>query len=903
MRITGCRVNHLENPLGYLLESLSFSWVVEDALGKKQACARLVISERETVCYDSGYDDLNSLATRVELTLKPYTRYTWTITVRSDAGEEAASDVNWFETGKMDETWQANWIGCDDSEPRHPVFFKPITPTKPVASARLYICGLGLYEAAWNGEKIGDEYLTPYCNNYNAFLQYQTYDVTAQMQMEGLLSITLGNGWYKGRFGFAERTGKGYFGNEWLLIAEVRLLYNDGTSEVICTDESWQVARSRITFSNIYDGEHRDDTLADVAPLPAVRKAAPKGKLTARLSLPVRVQQTLPVREIIRTPKDELVLDIGQNMTGSFHLRVHEPKGTTIRVRFGEILQQGCFYRDNLRTAKAEYVYVSDGEPHVLEPRFTFYGYRYVCLEGMSHFAAEDFTALVLHSDLPRTGYLTTGNGKVNQLVANAEWGHIGNFLDVPTDCPQRDERMGWTGDAQVFAPTACYQRDSYAFFAKYLYDVYTEQQMHDGTVPVVVPAVGNDGCSTAWGDAACIIPMVLYDYYGDIAILEAQYDSMVAWVEFLKRTDGEDDGWRRHFHFGDWLALDVPSHGVDERAGGTDKGLIASTYFRFSTLLLARAAALLGKPEDEKKYTALADRLLLRIRDEYFTPNGRCAIPTQTALLLTLRHGLSIDRERTMRDLIEKMEQSDGMLQTGFVGTPLLCATLTDIGMTDMAFDLLLNEEYPGWLYAVNLGATTIWERWNSVLPDGSISGTGMNSLNHYSYGCIVEWLYRDVAGITPEAPGFRHARLAPHIDARLGEVRAVYQSAAGTWESAWKTLESGEITYRCLVPFGCTASASLPYGGGQHVLEAGEHRFTWMPDTPVRVTYHTGMPIRELLGRRRVRKVLEEQLPQVQQLPISMHHISLRVLAKQMGGKLSDETLAQLDTELSKL
>ena len=832
MRIEACKINHLINPLGFALPNPTFSWIVCDAQGKQPQCARIIVKCAEAVVADTGWAQLDSLCARIPLALRPRTRYTWTVSVRSDAQEEAQSAENWFETGKMDEPWQAQWIGCDDSEPRLPIFSKQIVPRGTVAAARLYICGLGLYEARWNGEKIGDEFMTPYCGNYNAWTQYQTYDITPQLQHAGTLVVELGNGWYKGRFCFRKDL-QNYYGNSWKLLAEVRLTYADGSEESIATDESWQVTRSCIAFSNIYDGEQRDDTLAALAPAPACRVDAPAGRLMERLSTPVRIRQERKGK-LLHTPAGETVLDVEQNMTGTFRLRVNEPRGTRVHLQFGEILQNGNFYNKNLRTAKAEYWYVSDGQEHEIIPKFTFYGFRYVKIEGATHLTADDFTALVLYSELPQTGTLQTGNALVNQLIHNAEWGQLGNFLDVPTDCPQRDERMGWTGDAQVFAPTACFQRDSYAFLAKYLYDMYTEQLAHQGEVPPVVPSFGLRESSSAWGDAACVIPWVLYTYYGDASILEAQFDSMCAWVDFMERLERNQQGWRNHFHFGDWLALDYPSVTGSQNGtqGGTDKAFIALVYFRLSAQLTARAAAVLGKAPQAAHYQALADELLAIIRAEYFTATGRCAVPTQTALALSLHHGIAPDIQRTQRDLRKKMLENHGMLQTGFVGTPLLCATLTANGAEDVAFGLLLNEEYPGWLYEVKLGATTIWERWNSVLPDGTISGTSMNSLNHYAYGSVVDWLYRDVAGIAPAAPGFKRAVLHPHFCAALGYAEARYQSAAGIWEVSWHMQNDGQVCYRCTVPFGCTAELTLPVHGTL-ALTAGSYEYTFQVDT----------------------------------------------------------------------
>lgn len=528
MRVTNCKVNHLTNPLGYAMKRVVFSWTVKEAAGKEQIAARVVVRQGGEVVADTGFAQLDCLAARVELALRPRTRYTWTVTVRTEANEEATSEENWFETGKMGEAWQAKWIGCMGTPARHPVFWREILNRGEIASARLYLCGLGLYEAAWNGEKIGEEYLAPYCNAYDQWVQYQTYDVTAQLKTDGVLSILLGNGWYNGRFGYDERKQKPYYGDGLKLLAELRIRYMDGTEEVIGTDENWKLSWSTITFSNIYDGEHRDDTLPmagdilsgslsgnamsgmwgmpgstpDSSESIITLVSPPKGELTERYSTPVMVREEVSVKEIIHTPAGETVLDLGQNLTGIFRFLVDLPFGREVRLLFGEVLQNGNFYRDNLRSAKAEYRYTSAGKPTILSPKFTFYGYRYVKVEGVEEVRPEDFTALVLYSDLPKLGTLVTGNTLVNRLIANVEWGQKGNFLDVPTDCPQRDERMGWTGDAQVFAPTASYLRDCYAFYTKYLYDMAQEQKGHGGEVPNVVPSFGT-GFGDHWGSSA----------------------------------------------------------------------------------------------------------------------------------------------------------------------------------------------------------------------------------------------------------------------------------------------------------------------------------------------------------------------------------------------------------------
>lgn len=825
MKITHCQTNHLNNPVGFRMDAGPvFHWTVEGARGTRQESTRVVVRELAQlatsgeVVADTGFANLDSLACPVGVPLKPRTRYAWTVTVKTNAGEMVTSDENFFETGKMDEPWQAEWV-TTDKEPldldvfdrgaaeRHPVFSKKICLKNPqIAYARLYITGLGLYEAFIDGKRIGDEYLTPYCNNYDAWVQYQTYDVT-KLLTEAIrhgtpaLSVLLGNGWYKGRFGFMEDPTPVY-GSEWKLLAELRVTYTDGTEEVIGTDESWEVTRSNIIFSNIYDGEWRDDTLSRIISVPvhARKTNPPQGRLSDRLSPPVRKMAELHPVQLIHTPKGELVLDLGQNQAGIWKLHVHGVKyGGRVHVQVGEVLQQGNFYRDNLRDARAEYWYTSDGTDRDIEPHFTFYGYRYVKIEGMPDLKSDDFTAYALWSDMDAIGSLETGNPKINRLLANAEWGKRSNFIDVPTDCPQRNERMGWTGDAEVFSPTALTQSDAYAFYTKYLYDMVTEQRSLGGMVPNVVPSfhmtetddAAWDGAlaACAWGDATTIIPWNVYAFTGDKTILAAHFPAMKAWCGWLTARDADGLRWMKQYHYGDWLALDGPG-GVDAVDGGTDTGYCAEVYLLYSLRITAETAKLLGYAQEAASLETQAGKILDRIRHYYFTPSGRCAVDTQTAYLLALRHGLSTDPAQMKEGLIKKLHANGDKLQTGFIGTPLLCEILTEIDRSDLAYHLLFNEAYPGWLYEVNLGATTIWERWNSLLPDGTVSSTGMNSYNHYSYGAIATWIYERAAGLRrdPSVPGFRKVLFTPLPDARLGYAHAVYDSAAGKWECGWE-------------------------------------------------------------------------------------------------------------------
>ena len=917
MRIARCTVNHIENPLGFDLGDPTFSWVVEGAKGQRAEASRIVVTRGGDVVADTGWAQLDSIATRVEglgEALSPRTRYEWCVSVRSEAGEEATSDVNWFETGKMGESWEGAWLTCEEGD-RHPVFSTSLAlEGKPVRSARLYACGLGLYQAFIDDERVGDEYLAPGTNAYDRWLQVQTYDVTDLVAGGFTISFILGNGWYKGRFGYG---GNGaYYGDSFRLIAELRVTYADGTEQVVGTGEGWRVTRSNVTFSTIYDGEQVDDTLPAAAPVAATPLDAGEAKkldglLCDRLSLPVTAHELFEDCELVRTPAGECVLDLGQNIAGVFRLRVCEPAGTMVRLQFGELLQDGNFYRDNLRSARAEYVYVSDGAEHVLEPRFTYYGYRYVKVEvggeAPEGFDARDFTGIALYSDFETaSGTIETGNPLVNQLVSNTRWGMRGNFVDTPTDCPQRDERMGWTGDAQVFSATALYLGRPYAFYRKYLRDMAVSQQTLGGMVPGVVPSFGLNATGAVWGDATCIIPWNMWLAEGDPAILAEHLPAMRAWVDWVEDQDGDDHGWGRAFQFGDWLALD--GHKLNDRLGGTDEGFIAYVYWWRSAKIVADAARVLGDEATAATYDDKAERVADWIRTEYYSATGRCVVNTQTAYVVSLHYGFG-DPEFSARELKRLLDENDGKLTCGFVGAPLLCLALSEAGMHGYAYDLLLGEGYPGWLYAVKLGATTIWERWNSLDEEGRITGTDMNSMNHYSYGSVCEWLWRWAAGLTPAEPGFRRARVAPKPGWRLGCLDARLASAAGGWRVAWKILDERHLRVEVEVPFGATAEVELPLASdvaydelGGRVLAAGAYAVEYETTEPLRRVPSADWTLARLMGSPDTYRTLLRYVRHPEAVPAGEAAAkTVRELAARMG--LDDGRLAALDADLGAL
>lgn len=833
MKITHLKTNHIVNPLGFAIEKPTFSWIVEDTGDTVQIAAQVLVShdrDFEQVIFDSGKVEglgIDSLAYRPPISLKPRTRYFWKVRVWGEI-ESAESDTAWFETSKMDEDWQAEWLtpDCEDNQ-IHPILYRYFDLPSRAVAARAYICGLGLYHFELNGKKVGDEYFTPYCNAYDQWLQYQTFDITEQLTVgSNLVSVMLGNGWYKGRYG-ADGGSVGFYGDRFALICEIHITLENGDDLIIVTDPAWKAQPSPVIKSDIFDGEMYDARIKKVVPSPDKTFGAKpidldKTRLEARRSLPVCINEEIKPVAVLHTPAGETVLDMGQNMTGWVRFRTSAPAGTRLHFQFGEVLQGGNFFRDNLRTAKAEYIYIADGTDAVAEPYFTFYGFRYVKVSGwVGDLSIDDFTGCVVYSQMDTIGEIETSNAKVNQLIKNAMWSQKGNFLDIPTDCPQRDERLGWTGDIQVFSGTACFNMDAAAFLSKFAYDLGKEQTKTGGMVPHIVPMVNlNRGGSAAWGDVATILPWNLYEFYGDIDILDQQFDSMRAWVDYIKDIDESSGGerlWTEGFHFGDWLALDTSD--PTSRRGGTPHDFIASAFYCYSARLVAKAANVLGKAEQADAYERLSAEVKAAIQKEYFTATGRLAVPTQTGYVLALFMDLVPDahRERVKRDLIARLNKDKTHLRTGFVGTPYLCRVLSNIGANNLAYKLLLNEDYPSWLYAINLGATTIWERWNSLNPDGSISSTGMNSFNHYAYGSIVEWMYRDLCGLNPSSgedhvTGFRHALIAPKPDKSLQWARARYRSAAGFYESGWRIDEAGQLAIEIIIPFNTSARVVLP-------------------------------------------------------------------------------------------
>lgn len=737
--------------------------------------------------------------------------------------------------------WNAEWIGMKTEDRFHPVFKKEFRTEKKIRSALLRITGVGLFEAWVDGRKISDEYLTPYFNDYQTGIQLFEFDVTemiASGNENHTLEVYLGNGWYKGRFTMIP--GGNLYGDHFALTAELILEEERGERRAIPTDESWTYRGSDVEESGIYDGEVFHRLLWDGKENPERQAVVLKMEkpVIERYSLPVVVKETLPVKEIIKTQAGETVLDFGQNFAGFVSFESRMKRGERVRLEFGEVLQGGNFYNENYKSARGGFSYVSDGRKETVRPHFTFFGGRYVKVSGdLEGLDLNRFTGCVIYSDMERTGFVETSNEKLNRVYENALWSQKCNFIDIPTDCPQRDERMAWCGDINVFAKTASYNMNTKNFLMKFLRDLRAQQVRDGGAVAAVLPSFGPAMVSSVWSDAATFLPWTLYEMYGETEILEKNYDLMKDWVDWIDRQDAAR-GKRQYlynfgFHFGDWLAMDGSTD--HSMKGGTEDFYIASAYYYASSKILASAAAVLGKTEDAEHYEAHAEKIKGAFLDEYYTRNGRLAIDTQAAYVVALRFGLYMDKERITRAFRLRLKKDCYQIRCGFVGGTYLCQALGENGMEDLAYRLLLNEEYPGWINEVNLGATTIWERWNTVLPDGTINPSEMNSCNHYAYGSVAEFLYAVAAGIRPAAPGFQEIELKPIPDKRLRQLKCRYRSVKGEIVSEWEVQKDGSLKLRFEVPEGSFAKLTLPYTPSdfpaQQRLEAGTHEFHYMP------------------------------------------------------------------------
>lgn len=822
------RCEYQSAPLGIDEQKPRFSWQMKDSRkGARQSAYHIAVRKGDALVWDSGVVKSGD-SIQMEYAgkkLLPRTEYSWQVCIADqEGGWSEWSEVAWFETGLMNtKTWSARWIEAvrEETGSMHPSAYlrkEFALESNPIVRARLYATALGVYEARINGCRVGDAYFAPGWTKYEKRVQYQAYDVTAMVKAgANAIGVVLGDGWYTGTIGGAWVHGsEARYGERTRLRAQLVIDYADGTSLVIDTDDSWKFSTGPIVFSDIYMGE-KYDARAELtgwdtagyrdASWGATRMVTDPITVSAQAGPLVRAMKEIRPIAITQPQPGVWILNMGQNMVGWERLRVKGPAGTTVKVRHAEMLNpDGTMYTTNLRRAKAtsEYVLKGAGE-EVFEPHFTFFGFQYMELTGFPGTPELDsVTGVVLHSDMEQTGTFECSDSLINQLQHNIEWGQRGNYLDVPTDCPQRDERLGWTGDAQVFVRTAAHNFDIAGFFTKWFWDL-NDSQSKDGKYPCVAPELpkGEPGGVTAWADAGVICPWTVYRCYGDTRVLERHFEGMRKWVDHQK-NNSTDLIFSRSW-FGDWLSINATTPG----------GLIGTAFFAYTARLVSKMATILGRTADAKKYLALSKKVTAAFNAEFVTPRGRLSGETQTAAILALHFELlpAAKRTKVVQWLVDDIKGRKDHLSCGFVGSPYINHVLTEGGRDDMAYALLHQTGWPSWLYAVTQGATTIWERWDGWTHDKGFQDAGMNSFNHYAYGAIGDWLYAKVAGLDldPAVPAYKRFVVEPHPGGNLTHAKASLDSPYGRIVSGWRKQGKGLIV-ELTVPANTTALVRLP-------------------------------------------------------------------------------------------
>lgn len=828
MQVIELTVNHMENPIGIDGKGVLFSWkLTSDRRNVKQKRFDIQVALdpefKEVIWHHNEWNDqsINICYRGPELASKTH----YYARVKSLDFEKNESD--WcladFETGLFQATdWQADWVTT-----KHQMMnekdrsLKPFTgkvnfaTSKPLKCARLYISALGIYTAEINQIKVGNDYFTPGWTDYNDRVQYQVYDITKQLKVKNEITVTVAEGWFTGYLGWENK--KNTYGSFNAFIAQIEIEYKDGSFKIIGSGDKWQEVSNKWLWADIYNGEAQDEK--ETATISGHLKKLPLSKaiLVSQVNESVRKQEEVVPVTLFYDKSGRLILDLGQNMVGWLKCSVQGQAGKVVSLTHGEILdREGNFYRGNIRDAQQKDTYVLTGEKQVLEPNFTFHGFRYVHLENFPEdVKKDDFIGVVLHSDMPVTGHFETSDPLLNQLHHNILWGQKGNFLDVPTDCPQRDERLGWTADAQIFFPTASFHMNTYNFFKKWLQDL-RYAQLENGAVPFVVPDIlkgvfADNAAKTAavWGDAATIIPWEMYQHFGDRTLLEDSWSSMKRWVDYIRGQGIEETLWNTGLQLGDWLALDAKEGSF---FGSTDETLIASCYFAYSAEIVAKTAKVLGDFQNYKEYRQLHEAIKSKIINVYFVGN-RLKSDTQTAHVIVLKFHLY--PQAAHRNLVDRLvyliEKKSGHLDTGFVGSPYICQVLAENGHISLAYKLLFNRDLPSWLYQVEQGATTVWEHWDGIKPDGTFWADDMNSFNHYAYGSIGIWMYETIGGICLRAPGYKQSLLAPKPTIALDFCRTSLETNYGKLSVEWK-IQKGYLSFTFTVPSNTDAEIVLP-------------------------------------------------------------------------------------------
>ncbi|MDR1445278.1 MAG: glycoside hydrolase family 78 protein [Treponema sp.] len=874
------RTEYRENPLGLYTGTPRFGWKIEsDKQNVLQGAYSLQISsfgDFHAELWESGKIDSgeSQFVSCKGLSFASFEKKFWRVKIWDNLGEESPwSESAWFEVSmlKQDE-WKAVFISAEDENAgavsEGTALRREFNLSKKIKSARLYASAKGIYEAWCNGTRAGDERLTPGFTEYGSRILFRTFDVTAALkQGPNALGFMVGPGWYKGDMA-GWMGNRNCFGTRTAIIAQLRVVYEDDTVELVCSDGNWKCNKAPVLYSEIYHGEVYDAQkeergwseagFTEQGWKPVYIESNDISMLRAADGLPVKEQEHFKALSLFTTPGGDRVIDFGQNISGYVRFTVSGKAGDRVKIRHAEILDaQGNFYTENLRKARQTIEYsLRGGGAESYSPHFTFQGFRYIAVdEWPGNLDMNSFEAIAVYSDMRPTGSFTSSSELLNRFVINTAWSMKDNFVDIPTDCPQRDERLGWTGDAQIFCRSASFLMEAAPFFRKWLRDVAVSQ-LPDGRVPHVVPNVlkgyqhgdseqDEPAGATAWADAEVIIPWTMYRYFGDRAILEEQYPSMKKWVDYIRGVAEGGTLFNTGFHFGDWVALDAKEGSY---LGATPNDLSATAFYAYSTELLSKSAALLGKKEDAETYEKLHRKIAASFGEEFFSPRGRIAARTQTACILSLYFDLCPPhaRKRTLDTLVELLKENTNHLTTGFLGTPFACRVLADNGRPDLAYELLSKEDFPSWLYQVTKGATTIWEHWDGLKPDGTMWSADMNSFNHYAYGAVCDWIFSSVGGLDTDsdAVGFKKALIKPLPGGPLAWAETNYESAYGLFSVRWEKSDNG-LKVDVKAPHNTTALLILPEakagtmggiefspaeGGARAELGSGEYSFSYL-------------------------------------------------------------------------
>ena len=866
MRPTRLRCEYLTNPLGLGEPSPRLGWILESRRrNQAQSAYQILVAESEEelnadrgTLWDSGKIASNrSVGVVYEgKRLGSRARCYWKVRVwDSDDNPSPYSEPASWEIGLLHRSdWTGRWIGLGEADPEEghappsgeeladpllrgltpsPYLRKTFESKGAVRRALLHATARGVYELYVNGRRVGDYVLAPGWTDYRERIQSQTYDVTGMLGTgENVIGGILGDGWYASFFGFDPKRRGAHYGSRPQLLVQLEVEYEDGSSQVVATDDSWRSSTGPILFSDLLMGESydaREEMPGWHSPgfddsgwrSVAVENVGEEAPLVAEPNQPIRVTGEVAAQTVTEPKSGTYVFDMGQNMVGWVRLKVRGEAGTKVTLRHAEALSpDGTIYISNLRFARATDSYVLRGKgEEVYEPRFTFHGFRYVEVTGYPGEPPLDaINGCVVHSDTPPTGYFECSNRMVNKLQENILWGQRGNFLSVPTDCPQRDERLGWMGDAQIFVRTASYNMDVATFFAKWMVDV-EDAQSPEGAFPDVAPllpmSLDLSRGAPAWGDAGIIVPWTIYKVYEDTRIVERHYQAMTLWMGYLHEAN--PDLLRRNKlgnNYGDWLS---------PFGDATPRDLLATAYWAYDAKLMAEMARAIGRDADA--YDKLFENIKDAFNRAYVGPEGRVKGDTQTSYVLALHMDLLPEelRAKAAEYLVRTIEEKDWHLATGFVGVGYLCPVLTEAGYPDVAYRLLNNETYPSWGYTIKQGATTIWERWDGWTGEGGFQSPNMNSFNHYSLGSVGEWLYRYVAGIDAETPGFDRIFIRPRPGGSLTYARARYDSVRGRIESGWN-ISDGQFRLRVTIPANATATVHVPSAEAADVTEGGK-------------------------------------------------------------------------------